>query len=72
MRLTVNGTIRELSKVTRACTIDDVLLVLCVRKEIVAVAQGDTIVPRSHWGETLVSEGECIEIVHFVGGGSDF
>ena len=71
MLLTVNGTVRELSTVSGACTIDDVLLALCVRKEIVAVAQGNTVVPRSQWGDTLVSEGECIEIVHFVGGGSD-
>ncbi len=46
-----------------------VLTALAVRKELVAIALNDTIVPRAQWDETLVSEGDKLEIVHFVGGG---
>ncbi|MFN3314991.1 MAG: sulfur carrier protein ThiS [Hyphomonas sp.] len=35
----------------------------------VAVERNLEIVPRSAYGGTLLSEGDAIEIVHFIGGG---
>ena len=35
----------------------------------VAVERNEEIVPRSLYGETLLSDGDAIEIVHFIGGG---
>jgi sulfur carrier protein len=46
------------------------LVCLAVRREMVAVALNDIIVPRDQWSKTSVSDGDTIEIVHFVGGGS--
>ena len=34
-----------------------------------AVERGGEIVPRAAYGETVLSDGDRIEIVHFVGGG---
>jgi thiamine biosynthesis protein ThiS len=44
-----------------------VLTTLGVRKELVAIALNDTIVPRDKWDQTFVSEEDKLEIVHFVG-----
>jgi len=35
----------------------------------VAVELNLSIVPRNRWGETMIEEGDRLEIVHFVGGG---
>ncbi len=41
-----------------------------MKQDRVAVELNRTIVPREKWGETNLSEGDRLEIVHFVGGGS--
>lgn len=35
----------------------------------VAVERNEEIVPRSLYGETMLAQGDAIEIVHFIGGG---
>jgi sulfur carrier protein len=35
----------------------------------VAVEINEAIVPRAEYGGTVLSEGDCVEIVRFVGGG---
>jgi thiamine biosynthesis protein ThiS len=37
----------------------------------VAVERNLEIVPRSQWGETTIGEGDRLEVVRFVGGGSE-
>jgi sulfur carrier protein len=69
LNLTVNGQIRRLPLFTDDQSLGSILSALAVRKELVAIALNDTIVPRAEWGHTLVSEGDRLEIVHFVGGG---
>ena len=34
----------------------------------IAVERNEAIVPKSKYGETVLAEGDCIEIVNFVGG----
>jgi sulfur carrier protein len=69
LTLNVNGQIRRLPLLTNDQSLRSILSALAVRKELVAIALNDTIVPRAKWGHTLVSEGDRLEIVHFVGGG---
>jgi sulfur carrier protein len=69
LTLNVNGQIRRLPLLTNDQSLRSILSALAVRKELVAIALNDTIVPRTEWGHTLVSEGDRLEIVHFVGGG---
>jgi sulfur carrier protein len=69
LNLKVNGQIRRLSLLTNDQSLGSVLSALAVRKELVAIALNDTIVPRAEWDRTLVSEDDRLEIVHFVGGG---
>ncbi len=35
----------------------------------VAVERGGGIVPKAQYGETVLADGDCVEIVSFVGGG---
>jgi sulfur carrier protein len=65
----VNGQIRILTETADALSLASVLMTLAVRKELVAIALNDTIIPKGRWEETTVSRGDKLEIVHFVGGG---
>ena len=69
LSLKVNGQLRRLPLLTNDPSLGSILSALAVRKELVAIALNDTIVPRAQWDQTLVSEGDRLEIVHFVGGG---
>jgi sulfur carrier protein len=70
LKLKVNGELRSVPAATNPAGLESILAALPVRKELIAVALNDTIVPRAAWRQTLVSEGDRLEIVHFVGGGS--
>jgi thiamine biosynthesis protein ThiS len=70
LNLFINGEFRSVVDDADATLLDRVLTALSVRKELIAVALNDLIVPRNQWGKTVVSEGDRLEIVHFVGGGS--
>jgi thiamine biosynthesis protein ThiS len=38
----------------------------------IAVERNLEIVPRGRWGDTILQDGDRLEVVHFVGGGTDF
>ncbi len=44
---------------------------LGMKSDRVAIELNRDIVPRDRWSETKLSEGDRLEVVHFVGGGSD-
>ena len=66
LNLTVNGEPRRSS----AATIAELVGELGLKPEKVAVERNGVIVPRSTLGEAALAEGDVLEIVHFVGGGS--
>ncbi len=65
LRLTINGDLREIAASTVARLVSE--LGLDPRK--VAVERNLEIVPKSRFEATALSEGDRIEIVHFIGGG---
>jgi thiazole synthase len=67
LTLTVNGESRR----TATATIAGLVTELGLKPEKVAVERNGTIVPRSTLAEAPLADGDVIEIVHFVGGGSD-
>ena len=69
LELIVNGDLRSLPVAPDPATFGKALSVLGVRRELVAIALNDVIVPRAEWDSTPVSARDRIEIVHFVGGG---
>ena len=66
MRIEVNGEVREVSP---AITIRQLLVELGIADGPVAVERNREIVPRAEHAHTQLSEGDALEVVHFVGGG---
>ena len=66
MRLTINGEQREVSGVE---TIARLVASLGLDPRKVAVERNLEIVPRSVYGSAALTDGDRIEIVHFIGGG---
>ena len=66
MRITVNGEAREVEDRT---TVRGLIELLDLTGGPVAVERNGEIVPRARHTDTSLSEGDVIEIVHFVGGG---
>ena len=67
MTITLNG---EPCELNGPLTVADLLEHLRIDARRVAVEHNLTVVKRGRYGETLVHEGDQIEIVNFVGGGS--
>ena len=66
MRVMLNG---EPSEISDKSTVADLLDSLRIGRERVAVEVNLDIVPKAMYGTRLLSAGDKIEIVHFVGGG---
>lgn len=66
MQLIINGKPVEFEEVR---TIEDLVRARGLKTSLVAVEQNGIIVPRSEFATREVSEGDKLEIVHFVGGG---
>ena len=71
MKIHINGEERlfvdkgKPAEFTLAAFIED----LGMKSDRVAVELNRDIVPRERWSETLLKDGDRLEIVHFVGGG---
>lgn len=66
MLITLNGEPHELEA---PLSVADLLLKLSIDARRVAVEHNDVILKRTLFDDTLVHEGDRIEIVNFVGGG---
>ena len=68
LRLTVNG---AQETAPTGATVADLLARMGIDPARVAVERNEDVVPRKTWAQTPLSEGDRVEIVAFVGGGSD-
>jgi thiamine biosynthesis protein ThiS len=68
MKLVINGEDRDLSE---PVTLEGLVERLGMKPDRVAVELNREIVPRDQWSHTRLKESDRLEIVHFVGGGSD-
>ena len=66
MKLQING---EEQNFDAILTLTALIERLGMKLDRVAVELNREIVPREQWGQTSLSEGDRLEIVHFVGGG---
>jgi sulfur carrier protein len=67
MNLTINGEIRALAP---AETVAALVEQLGMKSDRVAIELNREIVSREQWAQTPLKDGDRLEIVHFVGGGS--
>jgi thiazole synthase len=68
MQVTINGECRD---VPESRSVERLLVDLGLDSRKVAVELNLEIVPKSAYGATSVSDGDRLEIVHFIGGGAD-
>ena len=66
MNLTINGEPQAFSAETLSALVEQ----LGMKPDRVAIELNRAIVPREQWSETPLHDGDRLEIVHFVGGGS--
>jgi sulfur carrier protein len=66
LKLTINGEKRDVEGIT---TVSGLLASFRLEKKILVIELNRKIIDRAAYGETLLKDGDSIEIVHFVGGG---
>ena len=66
MRIQINGEPRDLKEAT---TLSELVDVLSLKAEQVAIELNQQVVRRAQWDATLLQPDDKVEIVHFVGGG---
>lgn len=70
MTITLNGERRTFETAANGTlSVNGMLVQLELDYRKVAVERNEEIVPRSLYGETMLGQGDAIEIVHFIGGG---
>lgn len=67
MLVQLNGESRE---VRDRATLEDLISELSLQPARIAIELNKDVVRRGEWAETTLAEGDRIEIVHFVGGGT--
>ena len=67
MKLYINGEERAFSE--PLLTLATLVGTLGMKPDRVAVELNRDIVPRDRWSETMLADGDRLEVVHFVGGG---
>jgi thiamine biosynthesis protein ThiS len=68
MTLTINGEERAFENIT---SLSDLVTQLGMKPDRVAIELNRELIRRDRWSETKLSDGDKLEIVHFVGGGSE-
>ena len=71
LSLLVNGVPRQIEALDEGSTLEAVVAQLSLKADRVAIERNGEIAPRSRWTEIPVHAGDRLEIVHFVGGGTD-
>jgi thiamine biosynthesis protein ThiS len=66
MNVIINGESQLCTAETLAALVEQ----LGMKPDRVAIELNREIVPRDHWPQTTLHDGDRLEIVHFVGGGS--
>jgi sulfur carrier protein len=69
MTLHINGDERTFPDSPAPFTLAALIESLGMKSDRVAVELNRDIVPRDRWAQTLLKDGDRLEIVHFVGGG---
>lgn len=71
MKLHLNGEERDFGDKPAPFTLAALVETLGMKADRVAVELNRNIVPRDRWAETALAEGDKVEVVHFVGGGTN-
>jgi sulfur carrier protein len=70
LTLVLNGHSRTFDSLSNPATLDQLITELSLKGDRVAIEHNGAIAPRATWPETSLKEGDRLEVVHFVGGGT--
>ena len=70
LTITLNGQSRSFESLGESPSLDRLVQELGLKSDRVAIEQNGAIVPRSTWAQAPLADGDRLELVHFVGGGS--
>lgn len=70
LMLVLNGQSRSFAALSEPASVEGLVAELGLKSDRVAIEYNGDIVPRTRWTETQLHEGDRLEVVHFVGGGS--
>ena len=70
MKLQINGEDRDFDVASATLTVAGLVEIMGIKADRVAVELNREIVARDRWSATTLKEGDRLEVVHFVGGGS--
>jgi len=71
LKVTINGQSRVFEELAAGASVVDLVAALGLKGDRVALELNGEIASRMAWGETKLADGDKVEVVHFVGGGSD-
>jgi sulfur carrier protein len=69
LKIQINGQLRTLEGLSSPTHLSNVINALALKSDRIAVEHNGEIAPRSIWDQAQISDGDRLEIVHFVGGG---
>jgi thiamine biosynthesis protein ThiS len=74
MKLQINGEENSFAAAPSGepLTLSALVEFLGMKSDRVAIELNHEIAPRHLWGQMVLNDGDCLEIVHFVGGGACF
>jgi thiamine biosynthesis protein ThiS len=70
MTIQINGQEKSFPDAPRPFSLAALVEILGMKPDRVAIELNRDIVPRDRWAETRLNEGDRLEVVHFVGGGT--
>jgi sulfur carrier protein len=70
LKIRINGQPRDFQSLQGGVSLEKLLETLELKADRIAVELNGSIAPRTAWAEATVSDGDRLEIVHFVGGGA--
>ena len=70
MKLKINGEIKTINHPNKEFLLEDLLEYLCYKPQLVVVELNGAIINPKDWISTKIKDGDCLEVVTIVGGGS--
>ncbi len=70
LTISLNGQSRSFATLGESPNLEMLVQELGLKSDRVAIEQNGEIVPRSSWSSAPLANGDRLELVHFVGGGS--
>jgi sulfur carrier protein len=70
LTLMLNGQTRSFADISEGASLEELIGALGLQGDRVAVEHNGEIVARAGWAQVAMREGDRLEVVHFVGGGS--